>query len=808
MTLGSGSYGRVSMRMDKGMNYAVKKMTVLEVFKRETSIMKHLGKHDNVVELAKHDADRLELWIQPVMDTDLHKFTRTVKLDLFRILSITKQIVEGLAYIHSRHVIHRDLKPANILVGFDESLRICDFGMSTIIEGTKSLSNQTNVVTPNYRPPEVILGQKHSFSLDMWSAGCVIAEMTLGHPLFEAREANEGKGLMNSFARKLGALTNRNWYGVEGFVLYHELGLHDLKDRFEERSIKLGSDNLDRIVNSLLHYCPLKRWSSEEAKQYMRQIHGQPEDISQFLPHNVSVAATSSVVPDAAPAQAGPALGVGKRKGDFDGSESAPKLARLGNNSASAVIVTSPGRTAAELGGAPDVVLQSVPNASQFITGYLRQIWLARSEEKRFCDKEVGSGRLTFHSGVQKNEKAMHVRISIILPLESTLYPEAGQKLRLQFNLHNGEKRALEVIVDTIDVGAVMLLHADLSIKKPKFSADANSTFDCNIARVFNDIAFARQDVAVNSVGLRLEEKNIHVALSTMLGVEVPPQAAVDPVPGDIVHDSLRYLNEEQTPVFSKLLDKPIGILLGCAGTGKTHFLKQHIIAHERSGKFVFMGAVTNDACRDVAAELFAFAVNVTFVQSRTEEARCHSIPAPYTLLGKVLEGITKYGQLGIGSPWEALWKKYTVKQVQDFQAMFDLQTEDSLNWNLAEMEVLSDSNVVCSTLDSAGSDRIKNVADEKPFSAFCFDEAGKAAFGDVASVLLLCDRNDCPVLFAGDPFQLGPFVRSRDQYLMELSCLHLLVNIRHMEHEVFEEQSRMVEPIAEAASQLVHKFM
>lgn len=92
-----------------------------------------------------------------------------------------QQFQRGLKYLHSAGVIHRDLKPSNILVNENCDLKICDFGLARIQE-----PNMTGYVsTRYYRAPEIMLTwRKYNEKVDMWSAGCIFAELLLGEPLF------------------------------------------------------------------------------------------------------------------------------------------------------------------------------------------------------------------------------------------------------------------------------------------------------------------------------------------------------------------------------------------------------------------------------------------------------------------------------------------------------------------------------------------------------------------------------------------------------------------------------------------------
>ncbi|KAF5858887.1 hypothetical protein ETB97_003593 [Aspergillus alliaceus] len=95
------------------------------------------------------------------------------------------QIMRGLKYIHSAGVIHRDLKPSNLLVNENCDLKICDFGLARVQE-----PHMTGYVsTRYYRAPEIMLTwQRYDNMVDIWSAGCILAEMLRGKPLFPGKD--------------------------------------------------------------------------------------------------------------------------------------------------------------------------------------------------------------------------------------------------------------------------------------------------------------------------------------------------------------------------------------------------------------------------------------------------------------------------------------------------------------------------------------------------------------------------------------------------------------------------------------------
>ncbi len=126
------------------------------------------------------------------MDTDLHKVIYSKQpLSDSHYQYFIYQLIAGVNYLHSANVIHRDLKPSNILVNKDCQIKICDFGLGRGIPedediGGDDSGNLTEYVTTRwYRAPEVILcPSQYSKAMDIWSIGCIFAELMARCPLF------------------------------------------------------------------------------------------------------------------------------------------------------------------------------------------------------------------------------------------------------------------------------------------------------------------------------------------------------------------------------------------------------------------------------------------------------------------------------------------------------------------------------------------------------------------------------------------------------------------------------------------------
>ena len=169
---------------------------------REISLISQLD-HENVLGLldlscsggGAADFDHLYL-VTPLMDADLHRVIRSPQpLTEQHVQFFMWQLLRGLEHLHACAVVHRDLKPANLLVNANCDLKITDFGLARVIGGPAEEAPRDGltsyVVTRWYRAPEVLVGAEYGRAVDVWSAGCILAEMLGRAPLFPGRDALE-----------------------------------------------------------------------------------------------------------------------------------------------------------------------------------------------------------------------------------------------------------------------------------------------------------------------------------------------------------------------------------------------------------------------------------------------------------------------------------------------------------------------------------------------------------------------------------------------------------------------------------------
>jgi serine/threonine protein kinase len=151
------------------------------------------------------------------MESDLDMCIRNGNMDHVSIKSYMYQILNGVKWMHSHNIIHRDLKPQNILVS-NGLVKIADFGLSRVIDEGCVLSTQ--VVTQWYRAPEILLQSAYSKAVDVWSCGCIMAEMYLTRPLFGCKLNGEISQLREIF-RIIGTPRIEEW-PRDSLVVYRQ----------------------------------------------------------------------------------------------------------------------------------------------------------------------------------------------------------------------------------------------------------------------------------------------------------------------------------------------------------------------------------------------------------------------------------------------------------------------------------------------------------------------------------------------------------------------------------------------------------
>ncbi|CAN1220661.1 Probable serine/threonine-protein kinase At1g54610 [Linum grandiflorum] len=202
--VGSGTYSNVYKARDRDTDkiVALKKVRFdtsepesIKFMAREIMILQKLD-HPNVVKLEGIATSRLQYSLYLVFDfmqTDLQTVIDRIEISnmAWQVKSYMQQLLSGLQHCHDRGILHRDIKGANLLIDKHGMLKIADFGLANYYYyySTKRKRPLTSrVVTLWYRAPELLLGSTdYGVGIDLWSAGCLMAEMFAGRPIMPGR---------------------------------------------------------------------------------------------------------------------------------------------------------------------------------------------------------------------------------------------------------------------------------------------------------------------------------------------------------------------------------------------------------------------------------------------------------------------------------------------------------------------------------------------------------------------------------------------------------------------------------------------
>jgi len=269
--LGEGTFGVVAkaIKLDTNEVVAIKKIrqraskSGMELpTLREIMLLQEL-QHENVIALHEvyvHNGS-LNLVFE-FCATDLEHVIQDKKmiLDAARIKACMLGTLQGLAYCHASWVLHRDMKPGNLLLGPDGTVKLADFGLARVF-GSPDRKYTGQVVTRWYRAPELLFGAKfYGSPVDLWSVGCIFAEMMLRVPFFP------GTSDIDQLARvftALGTPTESTWPGLSSlpdYVPFQGVPGTPLRDIFSAASQEALS-----LLEMLLAFSPSSRISAADA---------------------------------------------------------------------------------------------------------------------------------------------------------------------------------------------------------------------------------------------------------------------------------------------------------------------------------------------------------------------------------------------------------------------------------------------------------------------------------------------------------------------------------------------------------------
>ncbi|KAL1918995.1 uncharacterized protein VTP21DRAFT_2376 [Calcarisporiella thermophila] len=280
--VGEGAYGTVCSAIHKatGQKVAIKKITPFDHSMfclrtlREIKLLRYFN-HENIISILdiirpKSLSEFTEVYlIQELMETDLHRVIRTQELSDDHCQYFIYQTLRALKCMHSANVLHRDLKPSNLLLNANCDLKVCDFGLARSAnfseENTGFMTEY--VATRWYRAPEIMLTFKeYTFAIDVWSVGCILAEMLSGKPLFPGRDYHHQLTLILDV---LGTPTMDDFYSIKSRRARDYIRSLPFKKRIPFAQLFPNANPLALdLLEKLLAFNPAKRITVEDALKH------------------------------------------------------------------------------------------------------------------------------------------------------------------------------------------------------------------------------------------------------------------------------------------------------------------------------------------------------------------------------------------------------------------------------------------------------------------------------------------------------------------------------------------------------------
>lgn len=295
--IGEGAYGVVCSAVHRptGQKVAIKKITPFDHSMfclrtlRELKLLKYFQEQNvseniiSIVDIIRPptiEAFKEVYLIQELMETDMHRVIRTQDLSDDHCQYFIYQTLRALKALHSADVIHRDLKPSNLLLNANCDLKVCDFGLARSVRTAEQETGFMTeyVATRWYRAPEIMLTFKqYTKAIDVWSVGCILAEMLSGRPLFPGRDYHHQLTLILDI---LGTPTLDEFYAINSRRSRDYIRALPFRKKRAFGTLYPNASALAiDFLTKTLTFDPKKRLTVEEALQhpYLEAYHD-PED--------------------------------------------------------------------------------------------------------------------------------------------------------------------------------------------------------------------------------------------------------------------------------------------------------------------------------------------------------------------------------------------------------------------------------------------------------------------------------------------------------------------------------------------------
>ena len=295
--IGKGAYGVVCSARDVSTNKKVAIKKIINAFEnvvdakrtlREIKLLRHL-RHENVIDIIdcvkpQSKATFADVYLMyDLMDTDLYQIIRSSQsLTDEHCQYFVYQILRGLKYIHSADVLHRDLKPGNLLLNANCDLKICDFGLArtALLDPEASEFMTEYVVTRWYRAPELLLScAEYTSAIDVWSVGCIFAELLGRKPLFPGKDYVHQLNLIMRVIGTPETEAELDFINNEKARRYIKSLPNTARCSFQKLFPNASARSVD-LVDKMLVLDPAKRITVEEAlaHPYLESLHDEVDE--------------------------------------------------------------------------------------------------------------------------------------------------------------------------------------------------------------------------------------------------------------------------------------------------------------------------------------------------------------------------------------------------------------------------------------------------------------------------------------------------------------------------------------------------
>ncbi|XP_050420866.1 cyclin-dependent kinase 20 isoform X2 [Adelges cooleyi] len=274
--IGEGTHGQVVQALQRSSGKMVALKCVRSVERTPKHVLREIESlkalhSDYIIKILEHFCHSFSFYlVLEYMVSGLSEMLHdeTINLNDSHLKSYARMLIRGIQHIHSLNIMHRDLKPANLLISSKGVLKIADFSLSRLLwtdvdNDSVDCCYTRQVATRRYRAPELLFGSiYYNRSIDMWSVGCILAEMYTRTSLFLGDSDMEQIAIVVHY---LGTPTDKNWPKRKEMPDYNKLQFIDCNSIPMDSLLPDVDKQLVDLVAKLILYDADKRLNAEEA---------------------------------------------------------------------------------------------------------------------------------------------------------------------------------------------------------------------------------------------------------------------------------------------------------------------------------------------------------------------------------------------------------------------------------------------------------------------------------------------------------------------------------------------------------------